>query len=70
MTQLEEILKGDYTEIRWLNPGGVNYIAVALDKSGNKVALRLPKQLDRGRQRTFLDESRAWENLHQETSCN
>jgi len=25
----------------------------------------LPKQLDRGRQRTFLDESRAWENLHQ-----
>jgi serine/threonine protein kinase len=65
MTQLEETLKGDYTEIRWLNPGGVNYIAVALDKSGNKVALRLPKQLDRGRQRTFLDESRAWENLHQ-----
>jgi serine/threonine protein kinase len=36
-----------------------------MDKSGNQVALRLPKTFDRNRQRTFLGESRAWENLCQ-----
>ena len=65
MSQLEHELKGEYQEIKWLKPGGANYIAVAMDKSGNQVALRLPKTFDRNRQRTFLDESRAWENLRQ-----
>ena len=65
MSQLEQQLKGEYQEISWLKPGGANYIAVATDKAGNQVALRLPKTSDRNRQRTFLDESRAWENLRQ-----
>lgn len=62
--RLRRELLHEYSAVTWLATGGANYVFRAQDHYGADIILRMPKNIDRARAKTFLDEFKAWDNLH------
>lgn len=63
LAQLENELKDEYKEIKWLKKAGVNYLGLAHNNEGKTVVLKLPKYMDTSTIKSFLHQRLVWQNL-------
>ncbi|MEN6592346.1 MAG: DUF4350 domain-containing protein [Methanobacterium sp.] len=53
-----------YTDLEYLGEGGFGRVFKALNKNGQKVAIKIPKTFDKRAERTFITEVSNWSHLN------
>lgn len=53
-----------YTDLDYLGEGGFGRVFKAVNKEGQKVAIKIPKTFDKRAERTFITEVSNWSHLH------
>ena len=53
-----------YTDLEYLGEGGFGRVFKAVNKDGQKVAIKIPKTFDKRAERTFITEVSNWSHLN------